>query len=176
MHTETYYKKLRNKYTPEICRMIFVFESPPESGKYFYDDTGSINEPLFKFMMKCFCPFEPVQKENGLEEFKRLGIMLVDAYYSPLNKSSSRQRKETILKNYLKLEADLKKIIGRNHTKILIVGTGLRKLLEPGLEKKFYVINDGENVPFPLYRWGKKFAEKIRHLFNWHNVNLELYC
>jgi hypothetical protein len=137
---------------------------------------GSADEPLFKFMMKCFCPFDPVAKENGLKEFKRLGILLVDAVYIPVNKLNSRERKEMVLKNYPKLEADLKSIIGKNHTKILIIGTGLRKILEPLLEKKFFVMNDGENVPFPLYQWGSKFKEKIRHLFNWHNVNLELYC
>jgi hypothetical protein len=176
MHSETYYKKLRKKYIPEICRLILVFESPPAPGKYFYDDSGSVDEPLYKFMMKCFCPFDPVIKKNGLKEFKRLGILLVDASYKPVNKLSPQKRKKAILKNYPNLEADLKKIIGRNHTKVLIVGTGLRKILEPLLEQKFYVINDGENLPFPLYQWGKKFAEKIRYIFNWHNVNLELYC
>ncbi len=180
MHTETFYKKLRKKYIPEICRLIFVFESPPASGKYFYDDSGSIDEPLYKFMMKCFCPFNPVLKENGLKEFKRLGILLVDAVYFPVNRTvnrlSPKKRKESLLKNIPKLEADLRKVIGKNHTKILIVGTDLRKILEPVLEQDFFVINDGENLPFPLYGRGKKFAEKIRHLFNWHNVNLEFYC
>jgi len=176
MHSETYYKKFRKKYTPEICRLILVFESPPASGKYFYDDSGSVNEPLFKFMMKCFCPFNPVLKENGLKEFKRLGILLVDASYASVNKLSPKKRKDTLLKNYPKMEADLKKIIGKNHTKVLIVGAGLRKILEPRLEQKYFVINDAENLPFPLYGREKKFAEKIRYLFNWHNVNLELYC
>ena len=176
MQSEEYYKKLRKKYTPEICRLIFIFESPPASGNYFYDDSGSADEPLFKFMMKCFCPFNPVQKKNGLKEFKRLGILLADANYTPVNKLKSRQRKEVLVKNYPKLEAGLKKIIGRSHAKVLIVGSGLRKILEPLLERKFYVINDGEDLPFPLYGREKKFAEKIRYLFNWHNVNLELYC
>ena len=176
MHSEAYYKKLRKKYTPVLCRLIFVFESPPESDEYFYNDKGSINEPLFKFMMKCFCPFNPVQKSNGLKEFARLGILIVDAVYKPINKLGAKQKKELILKNYPGLEADLKKIVGKNHTRIAIVGNGLRKIIEPMLEKKFYVINDGENIPFPLYGHQKKFTDKIRFLFVIHNVNLELFC
>ena len=117
-----YYKKLRKKYIPEICRLIFVFESPPASGKYFYDDSGSIDEPLYKFMMKCFCPFNPVLKENGLKEFKRLGILLIDAVYSPVNRLSPKKRKESLLKNTSKLKEDLKKIIGKTTLKVLIVG------------------------------------------------------
>jgi len=176
MHSEEYYKKLRKKYTPELCRLIFIFESPPASGKYFYDDEGSVNEPLFKIMMKCFCPFIPVAKENGLKEFKRLGFLIVDAVYKAVDKMSEKQKKEIILKTYPRLEKDLKKIIGKNHTKIVIVGTDLRKILESKLEKIFYVINDGENVPFPLYGHGDEFTEKIRHLSNWHNVNLKIFC
>ncbi len=176
MYSEKHYKKLRKNYIPELCRLIFIFESPPASGKYFYDDSGTVDEPLFKFMMKCFCPFNPVEKQNGLKEFKRLGILLVDAVYKPLNRLSQSERKRAVLRSYPKLENDLRKIIGKNHTKILIAGKSLRKILEPKLETRFYVINDRVGLPFPLYGRGKNFAEKIRHLFNWHNVNLELYC
>jgi len=40
-----YYLKLRNKYLPENLRIIFIAESPPASGRYFYDETGSTSEP-----------------------------------------------------------------------------------------------------------------------------------
>ncbi len=42
-----YYLKLRNKYLPESLKIIFILESPPASGKYFYNETGKTTEPLF---------------------------------------------------------------------------------------------------------------------------------
>jgi hypothetical protein len=176
LHSEEYYKKLRKKYIPAHCRLIFLFESPPASGKYFYDDAGTVNEPLFKQMVKCFIPFNPVKKENGLKEFSRLGYLIIDATYKAVDKLCKKGRKETILRDYPVLEVDLKKVIKENHTKIIIVGTGLREILEDKLKENFYVINDGENVPFPLYGHQNEFSEKIRFLFNIHNINLEMYC
>ena len=176
MHKQNYYKKLRKKYTPPEIKLIFLFESPPESGKYFYDDKGSVNEPLFRDMMKCFIPFAASTKEEGLREFARLGYLLADSTYKPVNHLDDSQRKETILKDYPKLEEDLRSVIKENQTKIVIIGNELRKILENKLKENFYVINDGENVPFPLYRRKNEFCEKIRFLFDIHNVNLVLYC
>ena len=176
MHSESYYKKHRKKYTPHYCRVIFLFESPPASGKYFYDDSGSVKEPLFKRMMQCFIPFNPVKKKNGLREFARLGYLLVDSTYKTVDKLSRGKRKDTVLKYFPELVKDLKKVTGEKHTKIIIVGTGLRKIIEDKLKENFYVINDGENVPFPLYGRDEEFREKVRFLFNIHNINLEMYC
>ena len=176
MHTESYYKKLRKKYTPAEIKLIFLFESPPESGEYFYDDSGKIAEPLFTDMMNCFIPFVPTTKEEGLKEFARLGYLLVDSIYKPVDNLDNGERRETILKEYLKLEKDLNRLIKDSQAKIVIVGITLRKILEDRLKEKFYVINDGENVPFPLYRRRTEFCEKIRFLFDIHNVNLVMYC
>jgi hypothetical protein len=176
MHTESYYKKLRKKYTPAEIKLIFLFESPPESGEYFYDDTGKITEPLFTDMMNCFIPFVPTSKKEGLKEFTRLGYLLVDSTYKSINNLDNGERRQTILKEYPKLEKDLKILMKESQAKIVIVGNTLRKILEDKLKENFYVINDGENVPFPLYRRRNEFCEKIRFLFDIHNVNLVMYC
>jgi hypothetical protein len=126
--------------------------------------------------MRCFIPFVPSTKKDGLKEFARLGYLLVDSAYKPVNHLDNGERKEIILKEYPKLEEDLKGLIRENQTKIVIVGNGLRRILEDKLKENFYVINDGENVPFPLYRHRTEFCEKIRFLFDIHNVNLVVYC
>ena len=57
------YLEYRNKYKPENILAIFVLESPPKSGKYFYNNEGDISEPLFKAMMKLI-GFEPEDKAS----------------------------------------------------------------------------------------------------------------
>ncbi len=177
MHSEEYYVKLRKKYTPSHCRVIFLFESPPARGGYFYDETGSVNEPLFKKMMKCFIPFNPIVKKNGLKEFARLGYLVMYAVNKPLNNIKGKKKKrEAILDNFNELKKDLKSITGRRVVKIIIVGNDLREILEDKLKENFYVINDGENVSFENDTGDNGYSGKVRFLFNIHNINLEMYC
>jgi hypothetical protein len=177
MHTESYYKKLREKYTPHEIKLIFIFESPPTNGTYFYDDTGPVNEPLFKGMMKCFIPFVPAAKEEGLTEFCKRGFLVVDAVYVPIdNIRSSNERETVIQKHYKKLENDLRSLIKNRAVRIILVGAAVSKALEEKLKEKFYVINDGEVVPFNGNGQQNNFRSKIRYLFNLHNVDLDLYC
>jgi hypothetical protein len=39
-----HYLRLRRDYQPENIKLVIIAESPPASGKYFYDTTGSAKE------------------------------------------------------------------------------------------------------------------------------------
>jgi hypothetical protein len=52
MHSKSRYHKLRKKYLPDRIKLIFLLESPPASGDYFYDPAGRTTEQLFSAMMK----------------------------------------------------------------------------------------------------------------------------
>lgn len=60
------YIRLRNKYHPNILNLIFLLESPPVSGKYFYDESGKTSEPLFNALMKLL-DNKPADKNYGLD-------------------------------------------------------------------------------------------------------------
>lgn len=72
-------------YQPQKIGLLIVAESPPASGKYFYDPTGSTKEPLFSAIMK-HLGLSPATKEVGLREFQLRGWVLVDATYQPVDK------------------------------------------------------------------------------------------
>ena len=116
---EEYYCPLRNKYRPKNLEMVFVLESPPASGKYFYDEDGSVSEPLFSAMMK-FLNFNPQNKRDGLSYFAESGHFLVDATYEPVNKFKGKIRENRILKNFENLVADLKKLGDPKQINIII--------------------------------------------------------
>src|SRR5262245_3929421 len=78
------YHDLRLQYAPQSTKLVIVAESPPASGKYFYDPTGATSEPLFAALMKQL-RFSASRKEDGLREFQRRGWVLVDATYEPVN-------------------------------------------------------------------------------------------
>lgn len=58
-------------YKPIIVRVLFVLESPPSSGLYFYENTGKVTEPLFSAMMNLL-EYKPKSKEEGLKKFQAL--------------------------------------------------------------------------------------------------------
>jgi hypothetical protein len=41
------YLSLRREFEPTTITLVIVAESPPASGKYFYDPDGEVSEPLF---------------------------------------------------------------------------------------------------------------------------------
>ena len=70
------YLDLRRRYEPRSVKLVVIAESPPASGLYFYDPTGSPREPLFAALMKQL-RLSPTTKEEGLREFQQSGSWLM---------------------------------------------------------------------------------------------------
>jgi DnaJ-like protein len=43
----SYYFSFRHKFEPASVKLVIIAESPPASGKYFYNPVGAVSEPLF---------------------------------------------------------------------------------------------------------------------------------
>ena len=63
--TRADYIQLRDRYLPKQRKIVFVLESPPKSGLYFYNPDGSVLEPLFRAMMKDILEIAPTTKCRG---------------------------------------------------------------------------------------------------------------
>jgi hypothetical protein len=76
------YLSFRRRYEPDNIKLVIIAESPPTSGRYFYNPSGALTEPLFTALMRQVgvCP---ISKQEGLQEFQRRGCVLVDATSSP---------------------------------------------------------------------------------------------
>jgi hypothetical protein len=157
------YLALRGQYEPENVRLVMVAESPPASGKYFYDSTGSPSEALFREMMKQL-GLSPVTKEAGLREFQRRGWILVDATYHPVDKlTPPLTRGEVINRDYPLLVDDLLTLT-KDHrlAPLLLIKANICRLLEPKLARDgFDVLNHGRVIPFPSNGWQNKFRERF---------------
>jgi hypothetical protein len=80
--TPAEYLRMRERYLPEHPKIIFVLESPPKSGKYFYNPEGLISEPLFSAMMKGVLEIKPTTKDEGPSRIRhgRLSAARRDVY------------------------------------------------------------------------------------------------
>ena len=104
-----YYLRLRDKYLPDTLKYIFLLESPPASGLYFYDESGKTSEPLFKEIMKLL-DVTTTNKREGLKLFQKAGYLLADATYQPVNELKEKKRNDVILRDFSNLVEDLVKV------------------------------------------------------------------
>jgi hypothetical protein len=156
------YISLRRRYQPETTRLAIVAESPPASGRYFYDATGPTTEPLFSAVMKQL-RLQPATKDEGLRLFRQASWILVDATYQPVNALDQLGRNAVIVRDYSLLGADLKALAPE---RVVLIKKNVCMLLEPRLVADgFHVLNAGRVIYFPSHgRQGdfqRQFAEIV---------------
>jgi hypothetical protein len=161
--TRTEYLAFRRPFEPATVALVIIVESPPISGKYFYNPAGAITEPLFSALMLQL-GYAPKSKEDGLREFKRRGWLLVDATYEPVNALVDRRRNGVIVRDYPLLRDDLlAQDVGS--TPIILVKSNICRLLELRLkEDGFNVANNGRVVYFPSTGRQNDFLRQFRSI------------
>ena len=157
------YLDLRRVYAPKRTKLIFVCESPPASGKYFYDPNGKTTEPLFRAMMLDVLRINPAEKVEGLTAFMEAGLLLVDATYNRVNKRYSKaERNSMILQDYRSLINDLQNIAPKRRSPLLLIKANVCRLLDARLtEDGFRALNKGRLVYFPSSGQQRKFRTQI---------------
>jgi len=165
MHSKRHYLTLRARYRPAIIKLIFILESPPMSGAFFYEPGGRVTEPLFSAMMKVI-GHDASSKDNGLAAFAKRGFFLVDATYRPVNHiKNQKKRDQVILSDLPDLVKDLKTIIKSHQDDIgiVLVKANICHLLEKRLLAiGMNVINHNTIIPFPSHGNQRRFHETIR--------------
>ena len=157
-----YYLRLRKQFFPDILNTIFVLESPPASGKYFYNERGNITEPLFKAMMT-LTEIKATTKIDGLLLFQKKGYCIVDATYTPVNHLKGKKREQTILHDYNNLITDLNDLSNSKKPDIILIKANICRLLEQRLLKDgFNIKNNGVVIPFPSTGQQNNFADSIK--------------
>jgi hypothetical protein len=147
-----HYLRLRREYEPERIKLVIIAESPPASGKYFYDPTGSPKEPLFAAIMLQLGQSR-ITKEAGLRELQQRGWVLVDATYQPIDKltrDASHDRDQVIARDYPLLLDDLTGLTPNRSIPLVLIKANVCRTLEPLLLKDgFTVLNGGRAIYFP---------------------------
>lgn len=85
-------ERLRKCYCPDRVQILFVGESPPASGRFFYQaDSG-----LYRAVRDTFLTaFPRLQKTEFLDSFRSLGCYLVDLCGEPVDKMTPGVRRRT---------------------------------------------------------------------------------
>ena len=83
-------ERLRRSYRPARVRLLFIGESPPASGRFFYrGDSG-----LYRAMRDAFRTVEPsIREEQFLTVFQEWGCYLVDLCAEPVDHLDRKTRR-----------------------------------------------------------------------------------
>lgn len=159
--TRSDYLSFRRRYEPEDLELVVVAESPPASGRYFYDPAGATSEPLFAALMRQL-RHSPETKDAGLRGFQRSGWILVDATYEPVNAFSASKRNMVIARDYPLLRDDLASLMRGRSIPLVLIKANICRILEPMLEQDGYnVLNRGRRVCFPSHGWQSAFQREF---------------
>lgn len=155
------YLAFRSRYQPLDLRLIIVGESPPRSGKYFYNPDGRSSEPLFSALMVQL-NVQAVSKTHGLQCMQDEGWLLIDSTYEPVDGYSDRKRNAVIVRDYPLLHDDLAKLTPGRSTPVVLIKANVCRLLEPRLLKDgFNVVNRGRRIYFPSHGQQGRFRSQF---------------
>jgi len=91
---------LRTHYRPSKVKLLFVGESPPASGRFFY----RANSGLYRAIRSTFIKVFPhLEKANFLDAFQFLGCYLVDLSCTPVDHLHPRERRQACLDGEVRL-------------------------------------------------------------------------
>ena len=100
-------ERLRRKYRPVRVKILFVGESPPASGRFFYQaDSG-----LYRAMRDTFARALPdLNGRDFLESFQTLGCYLVDLCGEPVDRFDSKSRKQACVNGEVRLSRMIRQL------------------------------------------------------------------
>lgn len=147
---------LRRRFRPSDLRLLFVGESPPASGRFFYrGDSG-----LYRATRDAFRVVEPtITDTNFLATFQASGCYLVDLCPEPVDDLDPRSRRAACRAS----EASMARTIARLQPAMIV--TVVRSI--EAIVARAAVRADWHgpllHLPYPgrWARWRSEFAEKL---------------
>ena len=105
--------RIRQRYRPDRVRLLFVGESPPASGRFFYNpDSG-----LYRAIRDTFRLIDPsITDDNFLQKFRASGCYLIDTCPNPVDRMQPRLRLAACLEG----EPGLRRTIRRLQPEVIV--------------------------------------------------------
>lgn len=138
-----FFEKLRNNYRPHLIEVLFVGESRPQSGTFFYQG----NSILYRETEKAFNEYFGDNIFN-LDSFKNWNYWLYDICESPVNGLPDKERNAEIMRNIPRLE----KFIESVNPKYIVVckkGMVTKAILDSKIMNKYHKGKTIFFLPFP---------------------------
>lgn len=147
---------LRHQFRPPKVRVLFVGESPPASGRFFY----SRNSGLYRAMRQLFQAADPsITDDSFLRRFEECGFYLIDLCGEPVDKLEPEARRAA----HVAAERSLREKLSRLEPEVIV---SLARSIYPSVSRAAAAANQAASiidVPYPG-RWihhRRVFAAKL---------------
>jgi hypothetical protein len=148
-------------------KVLWIAESPPSSGSYFYFPETSSRSYLFSETMRAlgWWPIDQtmaagLDKRELLSKFQGAGYYLVDLVHYPIDKFADKERKAAIREWVADLARELNVLDPHN---IIIVKAPLFRAIIPAIRQSVYYdrILHSEPIPFPNNHHQPRYREMV---------------
>ena len=149
---DEFFETLRRSYKPTKILTLFVGESRPANGTFFYlGDSG-----LFKYMREAFRG-----GDNFLCDFRHAGFFLDDLVTSPVNKQTKPQRRKRQRDSVDDLAS---RISEHSPVHVVIVGRGIEEQVAAALDQAEMTGVPRDVVSFPANGQQQNFLREMQEL------------
>lgn len=153
---------LRQRYRPDDIVVLFVGESAPAGGTFFYE----ANSNLFRATREaCALAFGNVPDGTAfLRWFRDQGFWLCDLTDRPVNRKRGRPRKLEVNAGVAGLAAV---IADAQPDFVVSVKTSIETEVRQAAERAGFAGNRIVVLPFPLYQWRVAYVRELARFLGW---------
>jgi hypothetical protein len=156
---------LRERYRPEKIRVLFVAESPPDSGegelRFFYNASQERHDHMYRSLMEAAFPdfkHRPGEKEGWLRKFQQAGYYMIDATDRPVNHLSPAERRRELNSSLETRIAEIGRLIVTG-TPIVLVKRNIFEMFSQPLRDAGHNVIHETFLPFPSHGHQARFIE-----------------
>jgi hypothetical protein len=137
-------ERTRRTYTPEELRVLFIGESPPSGGTFFYD----ANSILYFATREAFLAAAPRlgTRASFLDTFQRLGCYLEDLSLRPIDKLPKPEKRRA---REAAVPGLARRLRGLAPRLVVVVVKGIRPQVDDALDRAGLGAVPCEALPFP---------------------------
>jgi uracil-DNA glycosylase len=149
-------ERLRRSFRPRKVRILFVGESPPASGRFFYQADSGLYRAIREAFVKAF---PNLREADFLKSFRKRGCYLVDLCDHPVDRVQPKARRKACRAGEPRLTKTIRTLRPRNV--IVIV-----RAIAPNVRRSEQLANwSGRHVELPYPgRWIRHRATFTRQL------------
>lgn len=151
-------EQLRSRYKPDEVRVLFVGESPPAGGTFFY----AANSNLYLATEEGFLGAMPRLRDRPfLKSFQSLGCYLDDLCLVPVNKLPKREKREKRKEGELALARRMKRLSPRA---IVVVVLGIVPNVRRAASQAGLADVPIHGLPFPGQWHRQRYVDELSEL------------
>jgi hypothetical protein len=155
-------EELRESFKPKQVKLLFVGESPPTSGKFFYDKSSMTTITARAFELSHGFKFKGTAE--FLCHFKEVGCYLEDLTHVPVDKLQRQEREDFLQAGVLPLSACIKEM---QPIAVVVVLKKIEKyvrdaIMGSGLTPEVHVL------PFPGNGHQNRYVEELETIIVAH--------